>query len=204
MIKVIIVDDHPIVLDGIKQLLDEQPDITVAGTAMSGRELYELLNRLVPDVILLDINLTDTSGIYICAEVRRGYPAAAVIALTGFSEYSYVDGMLRNGAKGYLLKNAFPDEIIEAVRTVYRGGEYFADFAVESINSRKKGGKLFLTNRERELLALVVEGYTSREIAEKLFLGVETVNVYRKHLLLKMGVRNTAAMVKMAVTEKLV
>lgn len=204
MIKVMIVDDHPIVVDGMRQLIEEQADMTVVGTAMSGKECSDMLAVTTPDVLLLDINLPDASGLDICAALHEQMPRLRIIALTGFKEYVYIDGMMQGGASGYLLKNALPDEIAEAVRTVYNGGEYFTEEASAMLRSHREGGNLFLTTRERELLSLVVEGYTNREIADKLFLGVETINSYRKNLLLKLGAKNTAAMVKMAITEKLI
>lgn len=148
--------------------------------------------------------MPDASGIELCAYLRDNYPGTRVVALTGFKEFLYVDGMMRNGAKGYLLKNSLPDEIVEAIRCVHAGEEYFTDEANAVISSRREGGRLYLTTRERELLTLIAEGYTNREISEKLFLSVETVNGYRKTLLLKLGVKNTAAMVRLAITEKLV
>ncbi len=203
MIKVMITDDHPIVVEGMKQLIDEQPDMTVVGTAMSGSECREMLESAAPDIMLLDINLPDGSGLDICVWIRENHPQIRVIGLTGFKEYAYIDGMMRSGANGYLFKNALPDEITEAIRSVYRGENYLSEEAGTIMASRRRGGKLFLTTREKELLALIVEGYTNREIADKLFLGIETINSYRKNLLLKLGVRNTAAMVKLAFTENL-
>lgn len=204
MIKVAIVDDHPIVVDGMKQFIGEQPDMTIVGTAMNGAECAALLKVASPDVMLLDIQLPDASGIDICLSVTANYPAVSVIALTGFRESIYIKKMTDNGAKGYLMKNALPQEIAEAIRTVYNGGTYFTEETSAVMKQRREGGKLYLTNREKELLSLIVEGYTNREISEKLFLSVATVNSYRKTLLLKLGVKNTAAMVKLAITEMLV
>ncbi|SEG17816.1 response regulator [Parabacteroides chinchillae] len=204
MIKVVIVDDHPIVADGIRQLISEEAGMDVVGTAMCGKDCKELLQNTTPDIILLDINLPDMNGMDLCAYVHNRYPFIRIIALTGFKEYFYMQKMLQNGASGYLLKNALPEEILEGIRSVYKGERYFSEEAGSVISARKEKGKLFLTIRETELLSLIVEGYTNKEIAEKLFLGVETVNSYRKNLLLKLGVKNTAAMVKLAITEKLI
>lgn len=204
MIKIAIVDDHPIVADGIRQLIEEADGMEVVGTAMCGDDCKELLKRIIPDVLLLDINLPDMSGMDLCGYIHDRYPFIRVIALTGFKEYFYMQKMIRNGASGYLLKNALPEEILEGIRNVYAGERYFSEEANAVMNARKENRKLFLTLRETELLSLIVEGYTNKEIADKLFLGVETVNSYRKNLLLKLGVKNTAAMVKLAITENLV
>lgn len=204
MIKIAIVDDHPIVADGIRQLIEEADGMEVAGTAMCGSDCKELLKRVIPDIILLDINLPDISGMELCGYIHDHYPFVRVIALTGFKEYFYMQKMLQNGASGYLLKNALPEEILEGIRNVYAGERYFSEEANVVMNARKENKKIFLTLRETELLSLIVEGYTNKEIADKLFLGVETINSYRKTLLLKLGVKNTAAMVKLAITNKLV
>ncbi len=204
MINVIIVDDHPIVIDGMKQLIEAEADMTVVGSAMNGEDARELLRKTPADIILLDINLPDTNGMELCEYIRGHYPALRVIALTGFKEYFYMQKMIHNGAAGYLLKNAMPGEITEGIRTVYGGREYFSDEADAVIRQRREKGGIFLTIRETDLLSLIVEGYTNREIADKLFLGVETINSYRKNLLIKLGVKNTAAMVRLAITEKLV
>ena len=202
MIKVIVVDDHPIVTDGIKKLIDSCPDIRTIGTALCGKDCKELLQKTTPDIILLDINLPDINGMDLCRYIRGFYPFVRIIALTGFKEYFYMQKMLQNGANGYLLKNALPEEIIEGIREIYNGNSYFSEEA-DNVLQAHNNNKLFLTLRETELLKLVVEGYTNKEIASKLFLGVETINSYRKNLLLKLGVKNTAAMVKLAITEKL-
>ncbi len=199
-----IVDDHPIVADGIRQLIEHTPGMSVTTTAMSGADCKEALRRHTPDIILLDINLPDVNGMDLCLYIHEHYPYIRIIALTGFKEYFYMQRMLQNGASGYLLKNALPEEIIEGIQNVYHGEQYFSEEANAVIYSRKDKGKLFLTIRETELLSLVVEGYTNKEIADKLCLGIETVNSYRKNLLIKLGVKNTAAMVKLAITERLV
>lgn len=199
-----IVDDHPIFADGIRQLIANTPGMSVITTAMCGAGCREALRSHSPDIILLDINLPDVNGIDLCQYIHDRYPLIRIIALTGFKEYFYMQKMLQNGASGYLLKNALPEEIIEGIQSVYKGELYFSEEANAVIHSRKDKGKLFLTLRETELLSLVVEGYTNKEIADKLCLGIETVNSYRKNLLLKLGVKNTAAMVKLAITERLV
>lgn len=204
MIKVIIVDDHPVVIDGIRQLLAEQSDIETVGAVLCGADCLTLLRERATDVVLLDINLPDTDGIELCKTIHEYYPSLKIIALTGFTEYSYILRMLQYGAQGYLLKNVLPEEIPEGIRQVYAGEKYLCEEAERIVRDRRGQGKLFLTPRETELLRLVVEGYTNREIAGRLFLGVETINSYRKNLLLKLGVRNTAAMVNLAIREKLV
>ena len=204
MIKVVIVDDHPIVIDGIRNLIDSHPEMTVIGTAASGEESKEMLLTNTPDIMLLDINLPDISGLELCKFFHEQYPQLKIIALSSFREFFYVQKMLQNGANGYLLKNALPEEITEGIQSVYNGEKYFSEEINTAFATRKEKGKLFLTIRETELLALIIDGYTNKEIADRMFLGIETINSYRKNLLLKLGVKNTAAMVKLAIEQKLI
>jgi DNA-binding NarL/FixJ family response regulator len=203
MIRILLIDDHPIVINGIKQLINRDPDMTVVGTAMNGADTKELLKTTPADILLLDINLPDINGLDLCQYIKTHYPFLRIIALTGFKEYFYLQKMIHNGASGYLLKNALPEEITQGIRTVYNGDSYFCEEAGAVLKTHKEKG-IFLTVRETELLRLIVEGYTNRQIAEKLYLGVETINSYRKNLLIKLGVKNTAAMVKLALTERLI
>jgi len=204
MIRVIIVDDHPIVIDGIKHLINNQPDMEVVGTAACGEECKKLLLTDVPDILLLDINIPDINGMELCKYIHEQYPLVKIIALSSFKEFFYVQKMLQNGAEGYLLKNSLPEEITDGIRRVYQGDKFFSEEINLAFSNRKEKGKLFLTIRETELLTFIIEGYTNKEIAEKMFLGNETVNSYRKNLLLKLGVKNTAAMVKLAIEQKLI
>ena len=203
MIRVMIVDDHPIVIDGIRNLIDRQADMSVIGTADCGENCKELLCISTPDVLLLDINLPDISGLELCKYISGQYPQLKIMALTSFREFFYVQKMLKNGAVGYLLKNAMPEEITEGIRSVCRGEIFFSEEINTAFATRKEKGKFFLTIRETELLSFIIEGYTNKEIADRMFLGIETVNSYRKNLLLKLGVKNTAAMVKLAIEQKL-
>lgn len=202
MINVFITEDHPIVVDGIVNLINATDDIRIVGTALNADSCLHCIGNLAPNILLLDINLPDRNGIELCKVLHEIYPFIRIIALTGFKEFYYMQQMINNGASGYLLKNALPDEITEAIRSVYKGNTYFCNEVQEKLPISRE--RLFLTPRELDLLRLVVEGYTNKEIAAKLFLGVETVNSYRKNLLLKLGVKNTAAMVKLAILEKLV
>ena len=145
----------------------------------------------------------DANGTELCKEIKTKYPSVKIIALTSYSEYTVVRQMLENGASGYVLKNAMPDEIILGVETVAEGNQFLCDEVDMLMNSRSKL-QIWLTPREKELLGHIVNGYTNNEIADKMYLGIETVNSYRKNLLCKLGARNTAILVKMAIEEKLI
>ncbi len=203
MIKVGLVDDHPLFLEGLKKMITESGILEVPFSAKDGKECLYSLAFEQPEVLLLDINLPDYSGIDLCKEIHQRYPEINIIALTSFGEYTIVRKMLENGAKGYLLKNAMPEEIIEGIKVV-AGGDIFLCHEIDLFMKRDSYRHVFLTPRETELLRLIVKGYTNHEIASELFLGVETINSYRKNLLFKLNARNTAVLVKMAIEEKLI
>jgi DNA-binding NarL/FixJ family response regulator len=203
MIKVAIVDDHPLIIDGLKKLIENSGVAETSGSAGNGNECLRMIGAEQPDVLLLDINLPDISGIDLCKDIHTRWPEVNILALTSYSEYTIVRKLIDNGAKGYLLKNAMPEEIIEGIVTVSQG-ELFLCHEIDLFMKRQSDRHIFLTPRETDLLRLIVEGYTNQEIAEKLFLGVETINSYRKNLLFKLNARNTAVLVKIAIEQKLI
>lgn len=203
MIKVAIVDDHPLFIEGLKKLIEGSGVATITGSSLNGKDCMEMLEIEQPEVLLLDINLPDVSGIDLCKDIHIQWPAVNIIALTSYSEYTSVRKMLDNGARGYLLKNAMPEEIIEGIECVSQG-EVFLCHEIDFFLKRQTNRHVFLTPRESDLLRLIVDGFTNQEIAEKLFLGVETINSYRKNLLFKLNARNTAVLVKLAIEQKLI
>lgn len=203
MIQVAITDDHPLLVEGFKHLINSSGVAETVWTAPTAAECLRMLNNRLPDVLLLDINLPDGSGIDICKNIKSRWPSLAVLALTGFGEYSIVKRMLDNGANGYLLKNSMAEEIIAGIEAVV-DGEQFLCHEIDVLVNKRTTQHVTLTQRETEILRLIIDGYTNAEIADKLFLGVETVNSYRKNLLIKLNARNTAVMVRMAIEEKLV
>ena len=202
-IKLLIVDDHHILVDGLKNLFDQTAHIQVIGTAMTGEECRRALLHELPDVILLDISLPDVNGIDLCKEIKTAYPEIKIVALSSFNEYAIVRRMIDHGVSGYVVKNAMPEEIIQSVEMVMQDETFFCE-EIDLLLRRRSIHPVWLTPREKELLGFIVEGYTNAEIAEKMFLGVETINSYRKNLLVKMGARNTAVLVRMALEQKLV
>jgi len=143
------------------------------------------------------------NSIDICETIHKEYPALKILALTSFSEFTCVNNMMKNGASGYVLKNAMPEEIIKGIETVMNG-QIFLCHEVDMLMKKEADKHVYLTRRETDLLRLITEGFTNDEIAEKLFLGSETIKSYRKNLLFKLNAKNTAALVKMALEEKLV
>ena len=190
-------------VEGLRNLIENSGVAKTIDSASSGKACLKMLQFSQPDVLLMDIHLPDINGIELCKEVHTSWPNIAIIALTSFGEYTYVRKMLENGAKGYLLKNSMPEEIIEGIETVFTG-EQFLCHEIDLLMRKQNERHIFLTPRETDLLRLIVKGYTNHEIAAELFLGFETINSYRKNLMFKLNARNTAVLVKMAIEEKLI
>ncbi len=203
MIKVAIVDDHPLLIEGFKNLINNSGIATTISTTTTGADCIKMMETELPDVLLIDINLPDISGIDLCKTIHEHWPLVKIIALTSFSEYSCIHKMLENGARGYLLKNSLPEEIIDGIERVSMG-EIFLCRQIEVFVKKQCDKQIFLTPRETDMLRLIVDGFTNHEIADKLFLGVETINSYRKNLLFKLNARNTAVLVKIALEQKLI
>ncbi len=202
-IKTFIVDDHYMVIEGIRSLLQNEKDIEWLGHAMNAASCLAFLHNQVPDVLLMDINLPGKSGIDLCREVREKYPSVFVIGLSTFNQQSFIEKMMEHGASGYVLKNATQAELMEAVRTVARGKSYFSHEAVLSLKKNAGPGIPVLTRREKEVLGLIGDGYTNNEIASKLFISVATVDTHRKNLLTKFDARNIASLIKAAMQKQL-
>lgn len=197
MIKVTITDDHPIVTQGLNLFLSNEPDIQVLATFANGSELLNSLKSHSPDVLLLDIYLQDTNGIDLCKLISEQYPDIAIIALSGQSEGIVISQMLQNGALGYVLKNAESEEITEAIRTVYRGERFLCKRAQESLQKLNKQNLKIpkITRREKEVLLLIADGFTTHEIAEKLFISSHTVESHRKNLMEKFHVKSMTSVI---------
>lgn len=202
MIRVFIVDDHPMVVEGIRSMLMQIPEIEVAGHAMNAASCLGYFVKNTADVVLLDINLPDQSGMDVCKTLLRGNPELKIIALTNLDQLTYLQGMKDAGARGYLLKNSSADEIESAIRKVMAGKETWLgrEDMRESIHDHNQ---LLLTRREIEVLRLIAEGLTNHEIAEKLFVSDSTVDSHRKNLISKLQVKNTAALVRTAFEKKI-
>ena len=177
MSKILIVDDHPVLAGGLKTLLSDYKICSEADIAASGKECISKLKSTQYDLLLLDINLPDINGIALCETLHKEYPEIKILALSGFSEFTCVNNMMKNGASGYILKNAMPDEIIKGVETVLAGETFLCD-EVDLLMKKKRDEHVFLTRRETDILRLITEGLRNEEIADKLFLGLETVKSY--------------------------
>lgn len=206
MISVYIVDDHYMVIEGIRSLLQDEPDIEFCGYASDAASCRTYLKMNRPDILLLDISLPDENGIDFCKELYDSFPSMAILALTTFNQETMIRNMLDNGASGYLLKNAGRDEIKRALHTVYRGQQYLSFDVAQTLrkSSLQTNDMPVLTRREKEVLELIAEGCNTKEIADKLFIGTTTVDTYRKNLLIKLNARNTAMLIKLALQHRLI
>ncbi|MDR1743276.1 MAG: response regulator transcription factor [Dysgonamonadaceae bacterium] len=202
-IKVAIVDDHYIVLDGIEKIIAESGIAVLTGKADTAAVCREMLKAGQPDVLMLDVGLPDANGMDLCPQLKALYPAMNILMLTSYAEYTVISYTLNNGASGYILKNAMPEEIIEGIRTVASGKRFLCE-EVDLLMKKQQSNSIVLTRRERELLKLITQGFTSAEIAEKVFLSYETVRGYRKTLHLKLGAHNTAELMRIALDNRLV
>jgi len=201
--RIFIVDDHYMVIEGIRSLLQNEKGIEWMGHAMNADSCMAFLLQQQPDVILMDINLPDKSGIDLCAEVKKRYPSIFIIGLSTFNQQSFIQRMIDNGASGYVLKNATQDELLEGIETVMKGKLYLSGEAALSLQQNHNEIPV-LTRREKEVLELIANGMTNNEIAAKLFVSVATVDTHRKNLLAKFDARNIAMLVKAAVQMQLI
>lgn len=196
--RIFIVDDHYMVIEGIRSLLSNEPDIEWLGHAMNAASCLAFLQKSQPDVILMDIGLPDKSGIELCREVKTKYPVVRVLGLSTFNQRSYIEKMMENGASGFLLKNAGKEEILKGIETVMQLRKYLSHEAALAIRSHQEKEVPVLTRREKEVLELIAQGNTNHEIASKLFISVSTVDTHRTNLLLKFDAKNVAVLINLA------
>lgn len=196
--SIFIVDDHYMVIEGIRSLLYGEKDIEWMGHAANAASCLSFLKRQQPDIILMDVNLPDRSGTELCKEVKQLYPAVLVLGLSTFNQQAIIRNMMDNGASGYVLKNATKKELLEAINIVLKGNTYFSLEAAHSLKESRTQQPM-ITRREKEVLQLIAEGFTNAEMSEKLFISIPTVNTHRKSLLEKFEVKNTATLIGKAI-----
>ena len=203
LIRVAIVDDHYIVLDGMEKIIAESGIAVLTGKTGTAAGCREMLKAGQPDVLMLDVGLPDGSGMDLCPQLKAEYPAMNILMLTNYAEYTVISHTLNNGASGYILKNATSEEIVEGIHTVASGKRFLCE-ETDSVLKKERDRQVILTGQERELLRLLAAGHTSKEIAEKMYLGYETVRSYRKNLQTKLGVHSTVELTRVALDRKLV
>ena len=201
MIRVLVVDDHPIVRQGLVSVLSDEEDLEVVGEAGSGREAIGLAARLRPDVVLLDLEMDDVDGIEAIPQLRAAHPAVEVLVFTAYDTDERVLGAIRAGARGYLLKGASADEIARGIRSVASGGSYLeprvASKVLAEVSAPRRPGST-LSEREREVLRLVADGLPTKQIAASLSISERTVKFHVNSIFHKLGADNRAQAVALA------
>ncbi|WP_205499901.1 response regulator [Rufibacter psychrotolerans] len=215
MIKVILVDDHTLIRDGLKSLLKSERSIQIIGEAENGQQLLDLLETVTPDVIMLDLNMPVMDGFETLQRLQQSHPKLKVLILTMLDQESYVHKVRSAGAKGFVLKTAGRDELVHAIKTVANDNSFIcSEVALNLLNrannqeeATANGGvknNPELSKREMEVLRLIAEGYTNAEIADKLFASKRTIESHRQHLIEKTKARNTATLIKYAIQQGLI
>lgn len=213
MIKLVIADDHAVVRSGFSMILNYQSDMEVVATAADGIEAYAMVGKHQPDVLLLDLSMPPgESGLIATGKISEDYPDTKILILTMYDDEEYLFHVLKNGASGYILKNAPDEELVSAIRTVYSGGTYIHPKMATSLVKEfvKNDGVAgtddpfkILSKRELEILPLVAKGYGNKEIAEKLYISVKTVEAHKAKIMEKLSLKSRPELVEYALKKKL-
>ncbi|KPJ87407.1 MAG: LuxR family transcriptional regulator [Gammaproteobacteria bacterium SG8_11] len=198
-IKILLVDDHAVVRDGIRARLERSADFKVVGEAVNGREAIQKVEELLPDVVLMDISMPVMNGMDAARYLREKHPETKVIILTMHEHKEYIQGVIRCGAQGYIVKDVSAQEMISAIKTVMNGETYYSSCVSQMMfddfnrSSSHDGDKLGLTQRQRTILALVEQGMSSKAIANELNISVRTVEAHRHNIKIKLDAQNAVA-----------
>ena len=203
MIRLAIAEDHQSLIDGIKLLLEYEEDIEIIGTANDGEELLKLVKLKQPNVVITDIRMPKLDGIAATRQIKKELPHTKILGFTMFDQQDAIQQMLEAGASGYLLKNSPLEEVLKAVRSVYQGNTYYdSNITINDDNNTNKKSKGVLTKRQIEILGLIAQGKTSREIADELFIGVHTVDTHRKNMIRILGLHGKGELMRYALEKK--
>ncbi|MEX0786594.1 MAG: response regulator transcription factor [Dehalococcoidia bacterium] len=213
-IRVLIADDHAILRQALRQLLEAHPELEVVGDASSGREAVSATEKLMPDVVLMDMVMPGLNGLEATRQIRKRAPKSRVLILTGYMEDEQIIAALRAGASGYVVKKSDTEELLLGIQAVHRGNTYFSSAISDgdAVNqymwqAKKEDGKAgyeLLTSREREVLQLIAEGYSNQRIAQELFISVKTVEAHKAHIMSKLHARNRTDLIRYALRKGLV
>jgi DNA-binding NarL/FixJ family response regulator len=207
-IRIVLADDHGVVRQGFRRILDAQSDMEIVGEASNGREALEIATKLSPDVVVMDVAMPELNGIEATRRMGEAAPRTRVLALSMHKDSVYVREILRAGARGYLLKDSVDEDLIAAVRAIARGEGYLspgvADAVLTDYRQHVTDPIDLLTSREREVLQLIAEGKTNKEIATTLSLSVYTVDAHRGRIMEKLNLHSTGELVRFAIRKGLV
>ena len=205
--KIVVVDDHPIVRQGLTELVNREDDLMVCGQAEDAHQAMQAIKALKPDMIIVDISLKETSGMELIKDIKAQYPNLSVLALSMHDESLYAERVLRAGAEGYIMKAEATENIVRAIRKVISGQIYLSDrMAPKMVRKLVRAGPNVgasaierLSDRELEVFRLIGQGYTTRQIAENLYLSIKTIETYRAHLKEKLNLPNAAKLLQYAI-----
>ena len=212
-VRLLIADDHKIFRQGIIKLLNEEPDLQVVGEAADGREVVKKATELKPDVILMDIAMANLNGLEATKQIKKVLPESKIIMLTMHKNEEYVLQSFQAGASGYILKEGAVEELVSAIRSIHADKSFLSPTVsktlVDAYLRKMETGKTetpfdLLTDREREVLQLIAEGFTNREVAKQLYISVKTVEAHRAHIMQKLNIHDIAKLVKYAIQKGLV
>ncbi|MGB2693890.1 MAG: response regulator transcription factor [Dehalococcoidia bacterium] len=213
-IRILIVDDHAILRQALRQLLEMRSEVEVVGDAGNGREAVAAVEKLLPDVVLMDMVMPGLNGLEATRQIRKRFPQTRVLILTGYMEDEQILAALRAGASGYVVKRSDTEELLLGIQAVQRGNTYFSSAISDgdAVNqylwqAKKEDGKIgyeLLTGREREVLQLIAEGYSNQRIAEELFISVKTVEAHKSHIMSKLHASNRTDLIRYALRKGLV
>jgi len=209
-IKVLIVDDHQLFREGLANLIGGSGEIEIIAEAENAGQAIKMTSKLNPDVIIMDIGLPEINGIEATKILKKKYPDIKIIALSMHSDKHYIKGMLEAGASGYLLKNSTHNQVMDAVKSVYSGKKYLSSTITEVLidnylgKDEPSGEESKLTQRESEILKMIAEGISTREIAKKLFVSVKTIGTHKQNILEKLNLKSTTDLVKYAIKNEII
>lgn len=206
-LRILLADDHKMVRDGLRLLIDGQPDMRVVGEAANGREVLQQARGLKPDVVVMDLSMPELNGLQATERLKAESPEIKVVAMTANEDESYLRQLVKVGAAGYVLKRSAGDELVKAIGAVAKGGVYFEAtlagkaLAKQMAGGRSESGAMELSDREKEVLVMLAWGYSNKEIAAQLALSVKTVETYKVRIGEKLGLRSRTQMVQHALRQ---
>lgn len=208
-LKILIADDHPIVRQGLRQILGTEPDVGSVGEAETAQKVLELVRKQRWDVVVLDITMPGRSGLDVLKELRHERPKLPVLVLSAHPEDQYAVRVLKAGAAGYMTKEKAPEELIKAIRKVLGGGKYVSESLAEKLafdleTDTEKPLHKTLSDREYQVMLMIASGKTATQISQKLYLSVKTVSTYRARILEKMGMKSNAELMRYAIENRLI
>ena len=214
VIRIVLVDDHAVIRQALRMLLESHAELEVVADVENGREAVQAVEKLQPDVVLMDVVMPGLNGLEATRQIRRSCPGTRVVMLSGFVDEDQLLDSIRSGASGYIIKKSDVSELVLAIQTVHRGNSYFssalsegfdlAEVLYQAKRTDQRNGVEALTSRDREVLQLIAEGYTNQGIANELYISVKTVEAHKAHIMAKLHARNRTDLIRYAIRKGIV